>query len=213
MKIFPPKTFGNIDMQTLASFVNQNGIAFGADNSMQKSLPALPGTQRLGAGQVAALGDVSPVVSSQDSQVESPCMSQSPTKKPRLAADTPQSFLEKAKELYAPGPADPAMPAAATHTAANPTRTEEPAALPPPPLQNASTKPKLMTVVKKTNAAKPDKLPARPTHTKFPVFRWGPYKIYNGGPRSAYRVSSAPGSRDTKFLKTWADVLKHLQCN
>ena len=68
-------------MQTLASFVNQNGIAFGADNSMQKSLPALPDTQRLGAGQVAALGDVSPVVSSQDSQVESPCMSQSPTKK------------------------------------------------------------------------------------------------------------------------------------
>ena len=196
-------------MQTLASFVNHNGIAFGADNSMQKSLPALPGTQRLGAGQVAALGDVSPVVSSQDSQVESPCMSQSPTKKPMLAADTPQSFLD-AREFYAPGPADPAMPAAATHTASNPTRTEERAALPPPPLQNASTKPKLMTVVKQTIVANPNKLPARPSNPKFPVMYWGPYKIYNGGPRSAYRVSSAPGSRDTKFLKNWADVCKHI---
>ena len=88
-------------MQTLASFVNQNGIAFGADNSMQKSLPALPGTQRLGGGQVVALADVSSVVPSEDSQVESPCMSQSPTKKTRLTPpESPQSFLEKAKELY-----------------------------------------------------------------------------------------------------------------
>ena len=105
------------------------------------------------------------------------------------------------------------MPAAATHTEANATRTEEHAAQPPPPLQNASTKPKLMTNAKKTNAAKPATLPARPTNTKFPVFRWGPYQIYNGGPRSAYRVSSAPNSRDTKFLKSWGDVLKHLQCS
>ena len=201
----------------------------GADHMMQNGLAALPDTPRLGAGHVAAtppafvapvprfaaLGDASAAASSQDSQVESTggSMSESPTKRPRLAADTPQAFLEAAKQWYAPGPADPAMPAAATHTAANPTRTEEPAALPPPPLQNASTKPKLMTVVKKTIAAKPDELPARPTHAKFPVFHWGPYKIYNGGPRSAYRVSSAPGSRDTKFLKSWADVLKHLQCS
>ena len=138
-------------------------------------------------------------------------MSESPTKRPRLAADTPQGFLDAARQWYAPGPADPAMPAAAMPTAANLTRPEEPAALPPPPLQKASSKPKLLTVVKKTIAAKPDKLPARPTHAKFPVLHWGPYKIYNGGPRAAYRVSSAPGSRDTKFFKSWADVCKHLQ--
>ena len=45
-------------------------------------------------------------------------MSESPTKRPRLAADTPQGFLDAARQWYAPGPADPAMPAAATHTSA-----------------------------------------------------------------------------------------------
>ena len=222
MKIFP-KAFDNnnmqTNMQTLASLVHQHGLSIGADNMMQKGLAALPDTPRLGAGhvaatplafaapvpQVAALGDVSPVVSSQDSQVESPCMSQSPTKKPRLPADTPQSFLDAAKQWYAPGPADPAMP-----TAASLTCPTEPAPLPPTPLQKASSKPKLLTVVKKTIVAKPAKLPPRPTNAKFPTFEWGPFKIYNGGARAAYRVSSAPGSRDTKLFKSWADVCNHM---
>ena len=215
------------NMQALASLVQQHGLSIG-DNMMQKGLAALPDTPRLGAGhvaatplafaapvpQVAALGDVSATVSSQDSQVESTggSMSESPTKRPRLAS-SPHGFLELAKQLYAPGPADPAMPAAAMPTAASLTCPAEPAPLPPTPLQKASSKPKLLTVVKKTIAAKPDKMPARPTHAKFPAFDWGPFKIYNGGPRAAYRVSSAPGSRDTKFLKSWADVCKHLQCS
>ena len=228
MQIFP-KALDRNHMQTLASLVHQHGLSIGADNMMQKSLAALPDTPRLGAGHVAAtppafaapvpqlvpLGDASPAASSQDSQVESTggSMSESPSKRPRLAADTPQAFLEAAKQWYAPGPADPAMPTAAMPTAASLTCPTEPAPLPPTPLEKASSKPKLLTVVKKTIAAKPDKLPARSTHAKFPVLHWGPYKIYNGGPRSAYRVSSAPGSRDTKFLKSWADVCKHLQCS
>ena len=82
-----------VNMQTIASLMQQHGFSIG-DNMMQKGLAALPDTPRLGAGhvaatplafaapvpQVAALGDVSPAASSQDSQVESPCMSQSPTK-------------------------------------------------------------------------------------------------------------------------------------
>ena len=180
----------------------------GADQMMQNGLAALQDVQRLGAGHVAAtppafvapvprfaaLGDASAAASSQDSQVESTggSMSESPTKRPRLAADTPQGFLDAARQWYAPGPADPAMP-----TAASLTCPTEPAPLPPTPLEKASSKPKLLTVVKKTIVAKPDKLPPRPGHAKFPMFEWGPFKIYNGGSRAAYRVSSAPGSRDT----------------
>ena len=193
----------------------------GADHMMQNGLAALQDTPRLGAGhvaatplafaapvpQVAALGDVSPVVSSQDSQVESTggSMSESPTKRPRLAASSPHGFPELAKQLYAPGPADPVTPSAERLTC--PT---ELAALPPTPQEKASSKPKLLTVVKKTIVAKPVKLPPRPTHAKSPTFEWGPFKIYNGGPRAAYRVSSAPGSRDTKFFKNWADVCNHM---
>ena len=145
-------------MQALASLVCQHGLSIGADNMMQKGLPALPDTPRLGAGhvaatplafaapvpQVAALGDVSPVVSSQDSQVESTggSMSESPTKRPRLAEETPQGFLHAARQWYAPGPADQAMP-----TAASLTCPTGPAPLPPTPLQKASSKPKLLTVV------------------------------------------------------------------
>ena len=213
------------NMQALASLVQQHGLSIG-DNMMQKGLSALPDPQRLGAGhvaatplafaapvpQVAALGDVSATVSSQDSQVESTggSMSESPTKRPRLAADTPQGFLDAARQWYAPGPADPAMPTAAMPTAASLTCPTEPAPLPPTPLQKASSKPKLLTVVKKTIAAKPDKMPHRLGNPKFPAFDWGPLKIYNGGPRAAYRVSDAPGSKNTKFFKNWADVCNHM---
>ena len=193
----------------------------GADQMMQNGLAALQDTPRLGAGHVAAtppafvapvprfaaLGDASAAASSQDSPVESTggSMSESPTKRPRLAASSPQGFLDLAKQLYAPGPADPAMP-----TADSLTCPTEPAPLPPTPLQKASSKPKLLTVVKKTIVAKPEKLPPRPTHAKFPTFEWGPFKIYNGGSRAAYRVSSTPGSRDTKLFKSWADVCNHM---
>ena len=58
--------------------------------------------------------------------------------------------------------------------------------------------------------AEVDGLPARPTAHKFPAFNWGPFTIYHGGPRAAYRVSDAPGSRTTKFFKTWADVCQDM---
>ena len=90
-------------MQTLASFVNHTGLSFGADNPMHKSLPALPGTQRLGGGQVAALADVSPVVSSEDSQVESPCMSQSPTKKTQAGGRVTAIVPGKSKGIVRTG--------------------------------------------------------------------------------------------------------------
>ena len=208
-------------MQTLASLVHQHGLSMGADHMMQNGLAALQDTPRLGAGHVAAtppafaapvprfaaLGDASAAASSQDSPVESTggIISESPTEQPRLAASSPHGFLELAKQLYAPGPADPAMP-----TADSLTCPTEPAPLPPTPLQKASSKPKLLTVVKKTIVAKPAKLPARPTNPKFPALEWGPFKIHNGGSRAAYRVSSAPGSRDAKLFKSWADVCNHM---
>ena len=207
-------------MQTLASLVHQHGLSMGADHMMQNGLAALQDAPRLGADhvaaappasvapvpQLAALGDGSASASSQDSPVESTggSMSESPTKRPRLASSS-HGFLELAKQLYAPGPADPVTPSAERLTC--PT---ELAALPPTPQEKASSKPKLLTVVKKTIVAKPAKLPPRPTHAKFPTFEWGPFKIYNGGSRAAYRVSSAPGSRDTKLFKSWADVCNHM---
>ena len=84
------------------------------------------------------------------------------------------------------------------------------AGLPPTPPEKAISTPKLMTVVKKTTAAKQAKLPPGPPNAKSPAFEWGPFKIYNGGPRAAYRVSDAPGSRNTKFFKNWADVCNHM---
>ena len=193
----------------------------GADHMMQNGLVALPDAPRLGADhvaaappasvvpvpQLAALGDASAVASSQDSPVESTggIISESPTEQPRLAASSPHGFLELAKQLYAPGPADAGTPSAERLTC--PT---ELAALPPTPQEKASSKPKLLTVEKKPIVAKPAKLPPRPTNAKFPTFEWGPFKIYNGGARAAYRVSSAPGSRDTKLFKSWADVCNHM---
>ena len=187
---------------------------------MQNSLAALPDVQHCGADQFAAarpasvphmpqlsaLGDVSTPASSQDSPAESTggIISETPTKRPSLAA-TSHGFLELAKQYYAPGPADEVTPSAQRLT--SPT---ELAALPPTPQEKASSKSKLMTVVKKTIVAKQSKLPPRPSNPKFPAFDWGPFKIYHGGPRAAYRVSAAPGSRDTKFFKNWADVCNHM---
>ena len=184
----------------------------GADHMVQNGLAALQDTPRLGAGhvaatplafaapvpQVAALGDVSATVSSQDSQVESTggSMSESPTKRPRLAASSSHGFLELAKQYYAPGPAEKSTPSAERLT--GPTGL---AGLPPTPPEKAISTPKLMTVGKKTIAAKPAKLPPRPTNPKFPAFEWGPFKIYSGGPRAACRVSDAPGSRNTEFFQ------------
>ena len=234
MKIFP-KAMGNnnvdnnmqanmqVNMQTIASLMQQHGFSIG-DNMMQKGMAALPEPQRLGAGhvgttpvtfaaavpEVPALRDGPATESPQDSQTtESP--QESPAKRPRLEGETPQGFLEAARRLYAPGPADLAVPP--MPTADGLTGAPEPAPLPPPPLVKGPSKPKMLAAVKKTIAAKPNRMPHQPTHPKFPCFTWGEYKIYNGGPRAAYRVSSAPGSRDTKFFKSWADVCKHLQCS
>ena len=156
---------------------------------------------------LSATGDVSMSASSQDSTPESTggSSSDSPSKRPRITL-SPHGFLDLAKQFYAPGPADPVTPSAERLTC--PT---ELAPLPPTPQEKASSKPKLLTVVKKTIPAKPDKMPHRPGNPKFPVFDWGPYKIGHGGSRAAYRVSSYPGSRDTKLFKSWADVCKHLQ--
>ena len=234
MKIFP-KAMGsnNIDnmdsrlpgnmqasMQTIAHLMQEHGFSIGA-NMMQKGMAALPEPQRVGAGhvgttpvsfaaavpEVPALRDGSATESAQDSQpTESP--QESPAKRPRLEADTPQGFLDAARRFYAPGPADLAV--SPMTTADGLTGTAQPAPLPPPPLVKMPSKPTMLTAVKKT-IAKPNRMPHQPTHPKFPCFTWGEYKIYNGGPRAAYRVSSAPGSRDTKFFKSWADVCKHLQ--
>ena len=212
-----------VNMQTIASLMQQHGFSIG-DNMMQKGMAALPEPQRLGAGhvgttpvtfaaavpEVPALRDGPATESPQDSQTtESP--QESPAKRPRLEAETPQGFLAAARRLYAPGPADLAMPA--TPTADGLTGPTEPAPRPVPPLVKASSKPKMLAAVKKTIGAKPDKMPHQPTHAKFPAFTWGPYKIYHGGPRAAYRVSDAPGSKNTKFLNSWADVCKHLKCS
>ena len=213
-------------MQTIAHLMQEHGFSIGA-NMMQKGMAALPEGQRVVAGhvgttpvgfaaavpEVPALRDGPATESPQDSQVDSTSgsISESPAKRPMLAAETPQGFLAAARHMYAPGPADLAMPA--TPTADGLTGPPEPAPLPPTPLVKASSKPKMLAAVKKTIAAKPHRMPHQPTHAKFPCFTWDPYKIYNGGPRAAYRVSSAPGSRDTKFLKSWADVCKHLQCS
>ena len=187
---------------------------------MQNGLAALPDVPRSGADpfaaappasvapgqQLSAIGDVSMSASSQDSPPESTggSSSDSPSKRPRITL-SPHGFLDLAKQFYAPGPADPVTPSAQRLTC--PT---ELAALPPTPQEKASSKPKLLTVVKKTIVAKPAKLPPRPTNAKFPAFEWGPFKIYNGGPRAAYRVSDAPGSRNTNFFKNWADVCNHM---
>ena len=140
------------NMQTLASLVQQHGLSIG-DNMMQKGLAALPDPQRLGAGHVAAtpltfaapvpevpaLRDGPATESPQDSQVDSTSgsISESPAKRPMLAAETAQGFLAAARHMYAPGPADLAMPA--TPTADGLTGPPEPAPLPPPPLVKASS--------------------------------------------------------------------------
>ena len=192
-------------MQTIAHLMQEHGFSIGA-NMMQKGMAALPEPQRVGAGhvgttpvsfaaavpEVPALRDGSTTESPQDSQ----------------ATETPQTFLEAARRFYAPGPADLAV--SPMTTADGLTGTAQPAPLPPPPLVKGPSKPTMLTAVKKT-IAKPNRMPHQPTHPKFPCFTWGEYKIYNGGPRAAYRVSSAPGSRDTKFFKSWADACKHLQ--
>ena len=215
MQIFP-KALDRNHMQTLASLVHQHGLSMGADQMMQNGLAALQDVQRLGAGhvaatppafvapvpQLAALGDTQASASSQDSPVEATgaIVSESPAKRPRLEASSPQGFLDAAKQWYAPGPAVPVTPTAAPDAA-------EPA---PTPLEKTSSKPHLLTVEKKTIVAKPGKLPPRPTNPTFPMFEWGPFKIYNSGSRAAYRVSSAPGVRDTKLFKSWADVCNHM---
>ena len=233
LKIFSSKARSPIDnmdsrlqgnmqasMQTIAHLMQEHGFSIGA-NMMQKGMAALPEPQRVGAGhvgttpvsfaaavpEVPALRDGSTTESPQDSQATEPPQ-ESPAKRPRLDADTPQGFLNAARQFYAPGPADLAV--SPMTTADGLTGTAQPAPLPPPPLVKGPSKPKMLTAVKKT-IAKPNRMPHQPTHPKFPCFTWGEYKIYNGGPRAAYRVSSAPGSRDTKFFKSWADVCKHLQ--
>ena len=114
-------------------------------------------------------------------------------------------FLELAKQYYAPGPAEKSTPSA--ERLAGPTVL---AGVPPTPPEKAVSTPKLLTVEKKPIVAKPANLPPRPTNPTFPAFEWGPFKIYHGGPRAAYRVSDAPGSRNTKFFKNWADVCNHM---
>ena len=207
-------------MQTIAHLMQEHGFSIGA-NMMQKGMAALPEGQRVVAGHVGttpvsfaapvpvvpALRDGSATESPQDSQATEPPQ-ESPAKRPRLDADTPLGFLDAARRFYAPGPAVPPM--SPMTTADGLTGTPEPAPLPPPPLVKGPSKPTMLTAVKKT-IAKPNRMPHQPTHPKFPKFDWGPFKIYHGGPRAAYRVSSAPGSRDTKFFKSWADVCKHLQ--
>ena len=56
----------------------------------------------------------------------------------------------------------------------------------------------------------PRTLPHRPTKGKFPAFSWGPYHIYHGGQRAAYRVMDTRIGRNTKLFKHWGDLCTHI---
>ena len=122
-------------------------------------------------------------------------------KKQRTLPQCPHVLLELAKNYYAHGPADPkpALPELCDAAAEPPlVYTAEPTASPKGP------------AVVKAPVPKPTKLPERPTRPDFKAFQWGGFTICHGGPRSTYRVSTAPGARTTRFLKNWAEVCEHI---
>ena len=122
-------------------------------------------------------------------------------KKARTLPKDPHVLLELAKNYYAHGPADPRPPLPGLCDAvAEPPLVYTAAATPTP-----KAPPNVKAAV-----PKPTKLPERPTRPDFKAFQWGGFTICTGGPRATYRVSSAPGARTTRMLKTWGEVCDHI---
>ena len=217
-----PKGMEQLAAKQFQTLANHMGLALPDQAAfLPDAMPALGDIQRSTSGHLAAsqpapvatgppaLADPSMTLSSQETQAdsiscgtqESPAKPANPPEEPtpkRAKTDTsPHMLLEVAKRVYGPGPADPKRPSDAVTA--------------PPLLDIApvTTIPKGPPVVK-APSPKPSKLPEMPTTPKFKSFSWGGVSIYHGGPRSTYRCSEYPGSRNTKFFKNWGDLCDHI---
>ena len=137
---------------------------------------------------------------------EEPALTPPPPKRARTETSS-HMLLELARQHYGPGPAMSQRP----EDQSNPSNPATPLAVAPPiALPKGPPAAKAPVSIVKASIPKPTKLPDMPTIPKFQSFQWGGFTIYHGGPRAAYRCSSYPGARETKFFTNWHDLCQHI---
>ena len=145
-----------------------------------------------------ATGDMPMSASSQDCPPEATGVSSS-TDSPATQASPPPSPAPKISALY---------PANMVYYAQGSTDVG-----PAPPHTVLRSKPVQKPMMAKPKYNLPRTMPYRPATAKFPAFSWGPYNIYHGGRRSAYRVMDTRIGRNTKLFKHWGDLCTHISGN
>ena len=150
-----------------------------------------------------AIGDVPMPASPQDcppqatgvsSSTSSPPTPASPPPAPTAASPNPHDILDMAKAYYALGPTDVDVGTLSAHTA----------------IRSKPIIRKCPRVVKQKFSCKPLPPPTRPATATFPAFSWGPYHIYHGEQRAAYRVMDTRIGRNTKLFKHCGGLLEHM---